>query len=113
MAEIKSTEDQNLQSEATVNSVSKIPILNSSDDCEENEKNCEQNLAESKSTEEQNFQSEAVVSLVSKIPTSILAMPLQSVIQAVTQTLTQNMMMQVVVGLIDNLAKNCLVCLVK
>ncbi|WP_417904614.1 hypothetical protein [Candidatus Tisiphia endosymbiont of Micropterix aruncella] len=67
MAEIKSTEDQNLQSEATVSSVSKIPILNSSDDCEENEKDCEQNLAESKSTQEQNFQSEAAVSSVSKI----------------------------------------------
>ncbi|WP_341758548.1 hypothetical protein [Candidatus Tisiphia endosymbiont of Ditula angustiorana] len=62
LAEIKSTEDQNLQSEATVSSVSKIPIVNSSDDCGENKKNCQQNLAESKSTQEQNFQSEAAVS---------------------------------------------------
>ncbi|WP_367363854.1 hypothetical protein [Candidatus Tisiphia endosymbiont of Nedyus quadrimaculatus] len=67
LEEIKSTEEPNLQSEATVSSVSKIPILNSSDDCEENEKNCQQNLAESKSTQEQNFQSEAAVSSVSKI----------------------------------------------
>ncbi|MDR0773816.1 MAG: hypothetical protein LBE72_00530, partial [Rickettsia sp.] len=68
LEESKSTEEQSLQSEATVSSVSKILPINSSDDCGENKKNCEQNWVEGKSTQEQNFQSEGAVSSVSKIP---------------------------------------------